>query len=255
MSKHGNMSTALHTETYQEQSKLAGYCRSGKTPEIKGVTPNRLHHYRRLVYNVVKDALASSYPLAVNLLNEKEWENLCQEFFENHACQDPQVWKMPFELIGYLEPLDHPLKNKYPHLMTLLLFEWKEVEYYMMPDRIQPSPSGTDIWSDAWALNAEAEVMTLEYPVHLKNARFISRTDSGQYFCLIFRQPVTGKVKFMNLSPFFAWLLAAMMANATAPEELFPVIQNQFGISDKDFLLQNISPLYQKLKQDGFLIF
>lgn len=248
------MSQALHAETHEAQSKLAAFCRSGREQHLPGLTPGRVHHYRRLVFNVVKDALGSSYPLTVNLLTAKEWENLCHEFFERHDCRDPQVWKMPYELVEYLETRDHELKDKYPHLMTLLLFEWKEVEYYMMPDRKQPAPGGGDIWNDPWTLNAEAEIMTLDYPVHLKNARFITRTDQGKYFCLIFRQCDTGKVKFMNLSPFFAWLLATMMAEPASLAELFPVIQSQFGIGEKDFLLQNITPFRRKLLQDGFLL-
>lgn len=248
------MSPALYTETHEVQSKLAAFCRSGREQQLPGVTPGRLHHYRRLVFNVVMDALGSSYPLAVNLLTAKEWENLCHEFFEVHDCRDPQVWKMPYELVEYLENRDHVLKEKYPHLMTLLLFEWKEVEYYMMPDRQQPAPAGKDILKDEWTLNAEAEIMTLPYPVHLKNARFITRTDQGQYFCLIFRQRETGKVKFMNLSSFFAWLLATIMAGPVSLEELFPVIQSQFGIGEKDFLIQNITPFHKKLVEDGFLL-
>jgi len=248
------MSQALQADSLDAQSKLAAYCRSGKEQNLPGITPNRLHHYRRLVFNVVKDALRSTYPLTHNMLTGKQWENLCHEFFEQHPCQDPQVWKMPYELIAYLDSRDHELKQEYPHLVTLLLFEWKELEYYMMPDREQPAFMSADMWKDPWALNAEAEVMTLDYPVHLKNARFISRTDCGHYFCLIFRQPVTGKIMFMDLSPFFAWMLATMMVEPISMEDIFPVMQSEFGIPSKDFIIQHTTPFHQKLAMDGFLL-
>lgn len=248
------MSQLLHAETKAEQGKLAAYCRDGKEPKIQGVTPNRLHHYRRLVYNVALEALSSTYPLTVNLLTEKEWSTLCHDFFEQHPCQDPQVWRMPFELIDYTETHAPELVQKYPLLLELLVFEWKEVEYYMMPDQSFPSASGTDPWNDTWALNPEAEIITLEYPLHMKNARFISPTDKGQYFCLIFRQPETFKVKFLNLSPFFAWMLASMMAEPASLSDLFPVIQSQFKLNDEQVLLQNVRPFYQKLLEDGMLV-
>lgn len=248
------MSQLLRAETKEQQSGLAEYCRTGNEASLAGTTHGRLSHYRRLVTGVVDDVLKSSYPLTKNLLTEKEWENLCDDFFATHKCLDPQVWKMPFELIAYTESHQSALCNKYPHLLELLHFEWKEVEYYMMPDRTFPKKTGADIWSDIWALNPESEIMTLTYPVHMKNARFISRTDHGQFFCLIYRQPETGKVMFLNLSPFFAWLLATMMAETTSVKELFPIIQSQFGINEQGSLIINIRPFYDKLIKDGMLI-
>lgn len=244
----------MQADTRAIQAKMVGFCRDGKEPEIQGVTPDRLHHYRRLVFNVIKDALSSTYPLTVNLLTEKEWGSLCHDFFEQHACQDPQVWKMPFELISYTENHKPELCKKYPFLLELLLFEWKEVEYYMMEDLPFPKASGSDPWEDTWTLNPEAEIMTLEYPLHTKNARFVSLTDKGQYFCLIFRQPKTYKVKFMNLSPFFAWMLASMMAEPASLNDLFPVIRSQFGIEDEELLKSNVRPFYEKLVADGLVI-
>lgn len=245
------MSQALHAETIEQQKRLAEYCRNGETPELDGITPNRIPEYRRLVFTIIEDALTRTYPLAVNLLSQKEWAVLCNDFFEFHPCRDPQVWKMPMELIEYVEETQTELNHKYPHLLELLRFEWKEVEYYMMPDLEFPPSAGDDIWNDYWALNPESEILTLSYPVHQKNARFISRTDEGQYFCLIFRQPNSGKVKFMNLSPFFAWMLATMLEEPCSLEELFPVIQSQFGISDKDFLIKQVRPFWEKLKEEG----
>ncbi len=247
------MSTHLKPETYEQQSRLAAYCRNGEQPALDGITPNRIGHYRRLVFNVVKDALTRSYPLAVNLLEEEEWAILCNDFFEFHPCQDPQVWKMPEELISFVQQERAHLCEKYPHLLELLRFEWKEVEYYMMPDRDWPIASKTNEWQDAWSLNPESEVLSLEYPVHLKNARQISEEDHGSYYCLVFRHEQTGKVHFMNLSPFFAWLIATMLETPVSPKSLLPVIEAQFGISDEPMLREQISKFHQKLVSDRMI--
>jgi uncharacterized protein len=248
------MSQSLHADTIEQQSLLAKFCRDGVEPSLEGVTDGRLHNYRRLVFGVVREALSSTYPLTVNLLTNKEWSVLIQEFFETHNCQDPQVWKMPLELIEFTEKHQSSLTKKYPLLIELLNFEWKEVEYYMMPDEQFPEERTSDFFSDPWIFNPESEILTLSYPLHLKNARFISISDEGQYFCLIFRQPETFKVKFLNLSPFFAWLIATMQTEPISVAELSPVIAREFGITDVQQLKQNIEPFYKKLCLDGMIL-
>lgn len=248
------MSRSMRTETIKQQQLLAKYCRDGVKPTLSGVTDGRLHNYRRLVLGVIREALSSTYPLTVNLLTQKEWSVLMQEFFEHHPCQDPQVWRMPFELIEYTKNNQPSLANKYPHLLELLHFEWNEVEYYMMPDRTRPEIKTTSFWNSHWVLNPESEILSLSYPLHQKNARFISISDKGTYFCLIFRQPETFKVKFIHLSPFFAWLLAVMKSDQVSLDELTPVITKEFGVSDQDTLKQNVEPFFNKLKTDGMIL-
>ena len=75
------MSQSLHIDTIEQQSLLAKFCRDGAEPSLEGITEGRLHNYRRLVFGVVREALSSTYPLTVNLLTNKEWSILIQEFF------------------------------------------------------------------------------------------------------------------------------------------------------------------------------
>ena len=58
----------MKDQTIEQQQLLAAYCRNGVDVEILGTTDGRLHNYRRLVFNVVRDALSSTYPLTYNLL-------------------------------------------------------------------------------------------------------------------------------------------------------------------------------------------
>ncbi len=244
----------LSDKTRRQQELLAAYARDGEAREIEGVTPGRIPHYRRLVFNVVRDALTSTYPLTVNLLIEKEWSILCQEFFAEHTCSDPQVWRMPEELIGYVAKSQTALCSSYPHLLDLLLLEWKEVEYYMMPDRIFEEKQTADPLHESWNLNPESEVVRFRYPVHLKNARYISRTDEGEFYCLIFRQPVSSKVKFMNLSPFLAWLMETLLQEpGLAPYELLPLIQEPYGSMDENTFAAQLTSFFEKLTEDGMV--
>ena len=194
----------LNKDTRHYQSSLADYCRTGDYQAIPGVKTAHVNQYRRLVYNVVDDMLQSAYPLTRELLTEEEWNELVQEFFSGHACQSPQVWYMPKELYEYLTQREaHPLLSKYPFLPDLLRLEWLEIALFMMEDR--PAVSGSK--GDLLVLNPEHELVHLQYPVHLKEAKQITANDKGDYFLVMFREPDSGDVQFMQLSPALAMMI------------------------------------------------
>lgn len=245
---------SLKAETKDQQSRLARYTRDGHEPELIGTTEGRTAHYRRLVMGVIREAMTSTYPLTVNLLTQKEWSVLYQEFFEEHDCQHPQVWRMPQELIQYTKEHQSELTRKYPHIIDLLRLEWLEAEYYMMPDRTWDTAITEDFWMTPWNLNPESQLLDLDYPVHLKNARFISLTDKGEFHCLIYRQSDTGKVKFINLSPFLNWLLNEMKVNPNVSLfELAPSISEHFGLTDIEALKVQLEKFFNKMKEEGMV--
>lgn len=82
----------LLSETFEAQSLLADYCRTGIRPEITGTNKN-ITRYRELVYNVVFDTLENAYPIAFQFIGEEKWHELVHDFFSNHKAQTPQVWK------------------------------------------------------------------------------------------------------------------------------------------------------------------
>mgnify|MGYP005838916787 CR=1 FL=1 len=190
----------LQQATFNAQSQLAAFCRTGNYSPIQGVNEKHVHQYRRLVFNVVEDSLQSAYPLTHNLLTAQEWDGLVNIFFSEHECQSPQVWQMPGELIPFMENTNHPLLEKYVCLKDLLLFEWLEVEVYMMED-LEATPFKTkgDLKNDKLVLNQELKILMLNYPVHLKNASEITEEDQGQYFACMHRDPESGRVEFSNL--------------------------------------------------------
>jgi len=148
---------------------------------------------------VVNGSLQSAYPLTYSLLGEEEWHKLAHTFFSSHRCQSPMVWEMPKELYEFVGEENYPLVKKYPFLTDLLLFEWKEVEIYMTK-YIEPYLfTEKRINNAGLVLNPEIQVLSLEYPVHLKNAKEVTQNDKGVYFVSLHREPETGRVLFTNM--------------------------------------------------------
>lgn len=248
------MNNLLLKDTYAQQSCLANYCRTGEMLPIKGLTENRVNTYRRLVYNVIDDTLQSAFPLMHDLLTEEEWNKSVDTFFSNHACQSTSVWKMPFEFYQFIENNENILKEKYPFLTELLLFEWMEIEVYMMEDKIFPHTKAEGEWGkDIIEFNPEFKLLPLTYPVHLKKPNEINDKDKSQYYLLIFREQESGKVQFMNLSVYFAWLIEKIEIGKKPLIKILKEAVNIFG-TEHQILLSNTLPFLEELKNKQFII-
>lgn len=248
------MNELLREDTNIQQSRLANYCRTGELLPIKGLTDNRVHTYRRLVYNVIDDTLQSAFPLTHDLLTEEEWNESVDTFFSNHACQSTSVWKMPFEFYQFIESDKYELKNKYPLLTELLLFEWLEVELYMMEDKIIPTTKSEGaLVTDIIEFNPEFRLLRLSYPVHLKNPNQIIAEDKGEYFVLIFRERESGMIQFINLSMFFTWTIEKINIEALPLKNVLEEAEKIFKI-DYQTLLKNTLPFFEELKNKQFIL-
>ena len=248
------MNNLLHKDTYNQQSNLAHYCRTGELLPIKGLTDNRVHHYRRLVYNVIDDTLQSAFPLTLDLLSDEEWNDLVNTFFSSHECKSNSIWQMPFEFYQFVEQSELELKSKYVFLEELLLFEWTEIEVYMMEDKTFPAARINGAWlDDLISFNPEFKLLQLNYPVHLKNPNEISEDDAKEYYVLIFREPNTGKVQFIDLSFFFARLIEKLNGSDETLIDLLTDAEKIFGIG-KEILINNTLPFLDELREKQFIV-
>ncbi|MCL4549396.1 MAG: putative DNA-binding domain-containing protein [Bacteroidetes bacterium] len=248
------MNNLLHNDTYIQQSNLAHYCRTGELLPIKGLTDNRVHHYRRLVYNVIDDTLQSAFPLTFDLLSEEEWNGLVNMFFSSHDCKSTSIWQMPFEFYQFVERSELELKSKYIFLEELLLFEWSEIEIYMMEDKTFPAAGINDDWLyEVISFNPEFKLLQLNYPVHSKNPNEITEDDKREYYVLLFREPGTGKVQFIDISFFFAWLIEKINDGNKTLDGTLSDAEKLFGIG-KEILINNTLPFLEELKQKQFIL-
>lgn len=221
----------LTDKTKSIQHAFSVYCRTGEATDIPVQSTERLSHYRRLVFNVVKNTLTQAYPIACKLLGEKEWNNLVYRFFADHDCQHPQVWRMPRELIDFVTKSGYHSGINLPHLPELLLLEWLEIEVHTMPDvHIAPfSTALNDIMHEPLRITPYYKLTQFKYPVH-KTHQLNPAEHAGVYFVLLFRNDETGKVHFTQIHPPFAVLLDTLIQNPeTTATEVLGAVE---GISD-----------------------
>jgi len=247
----------LLEKTRRNQEKLGTYCRTGEDTGIEGARADRLPQYRRLVFNVVKSNLKNAFPLCAKIMGEEEFTRLVQDFFQLHDCKTPSIWKLPAELLEHARV--HHLAEKFgrPYLDDLLLFEWMEIEVYTMPDEeIKPFSCEGDLLKDLLYVNPEHRLINLTYPVHMKAAGEQEK-NKGNYFLLLYREPGSGKVKFINLSPLHVWIFEQLLPEEFALEDLIQKARNIFSINDVERLENEMVNFIAHLKQTkailGFL--
>lgn len=243
----------LKADTEIYQGTLAEYCRTGgEQPLLPGTTAGRLHHYRRLVFNVVLDALGSSYPIASDWLGS-EWEQLAEEFFASHTCRESQIWRMPHELIDYLNHTGSGWYKRYPVLRDLLEFEWLETEVYMMENAALPEYHTQGDWLyDRLAFHPDFRMAGFRYPVHTTAPAQIDPAQTGAFFVLLFREPDTNNVRFLDLSAVHVHVLEQVMEGARL-KEMLPSLAETLGMEVYPLQLhvvEFLSDLYRK----GFIL-
>ena len=215
----------LRKETIAIQEELGEYCRTGQERELPGITPGRIHHYRRLISNVVNDTLHTAFPITVAALGESQWEELVQDFFTEGIPQTPQVWKLPFEFYEYHAGRETGKRMDLPFLDDLLYFEWMEIEIHTMPDRPYPQfVSEGDLFQDRLAFNPEYEIVQLEYPIHTHPVSEAIHM-KGDHFALLYRLPESGHVQFLGLSALNVYIITRLQEEKVALNE----IKNEFA--------------------------
>lgn len=235
----------LNPTTHKIQSDLAIYCRSGNRTDLPGVNERGLRQYHRLVNNIINDSLEAAFPITRKLLQSDEWSNLVQEFFIRHACVSPQVWWMPHEFYRYIVDNNHSIINNYPILPDLLMFEWLEVELFMMEDLQPETKQKKQTPRDLLVLNPEHRLVRFNYPVHLKISSQIKPDDQGDYFLLLHREPETGKVIFTDVSVFFARMIEILGQRPSNAKELISITAADFNLDLNEPLEQLVDAFIQ----------
>lgn len=222
---------SLLPETHEIQGKLAMYCRDGNSIALPGTKQKGLEQYRRLVFNIINDNLESAFPIAFEYLPEEHWQKLVYDFFSMHKCTTYQVWKIPFEFFRFVEKKDYQAQLNIPYLNDLLFFEWTEMELYNMEDEDQkPYKTEGDYLNEQIVFNSEFRLLKLDYPLHLmKPGEALNK--KGNYFVLLFREAGSGKIQFVNLSVWLAFIIEQMHFNQSTLKGLLLQAPSLFGES------------------------
>ncbi|MCW3078282.1 MAG: hypothetical protein JWO32_2891 [Bacteroidetes bacterium] len=245
----------LKEETYSQQALLAHYCRSGVEPsELININKDNLYQYRRLCINITSDIIETAYPITHSFLDSEIWNKLVYDFFAEHKCQTPQVWRMPLEFYDYCIAKNIGEKLNAPFLNDLLYFEWLELDVHTMEDIAYPATlSGSDWLNKKIALNPEHRLIKLTYPVHITSPADGLAEKKGDYFLLIYREKESGNVQFVDLSMFYTYILENLI-NGSLLKDILMEANTLFQINDIELLNKRALEFIEDLKKRNFIV-
>ncbi len=243
----------LKEDTHAQQSKLAEYCKTGIKPELIGIIDENLHHYRRLVFNIGIDTIETAYPITYRFLPDEIWDKLVYDFYAEHKCKTPQVWRMPLEFYEYCVEKDLQSKLNIPFLNDLLYFEWLEMEMHTMEDIQYPSYTSEGNWLDnVLVLNPEHKLVKFNYPVHVLAATELEGK-AGDYFLLMYREKESGRIQCMDLSILYAYILEQVQ-NGGSLQAILTEADSLFQINNFELLKEHALTFINDLKHRQFIL-
>jgi len=238
----------LKTDTKNIQEKLANYTRNGELIDLQGTRKDRLHHYRRLTFNIQLQTMEQAFPIAYSIFEFDDWKSIVHSFFMNHDAQTPQIWKLPFEFYQFVKDNKYSTKFNFPFLNDLLLFEWVEIEVHTMQDEQQPEfVSSGNILNDIIVINPEYRLNKLEYPVHKVKPQEITSELKGDYFLLTYREKESGTVHFMDLSVLHTFAFEKIVIERKTISIIIDEATTLFGTENKDFIYKSIREFVELL--------
>lgn len=243
----------LKKETKTIQHQLADYCKGNHNEEIPGVKQDRLHHYKRLIYNIIDDAIESAYPIARSILSDEQWKEIIDSFIKEHQCHHPQLFRMPGELIEFVQLKKFDKKFNLPHLIDTLHFEWAEVEIHSMKDEDLPKTNTKgDFLNSTISFSPYCQLLCLSYPIHRLNSIDITKS-KGEYFILVYREE-NGTVQYHELTALTYFIISNLAEeNLTLLELLTPLLNDKSDSEIKEWYSQGISFL-NELKELGVVL-
>lgn len=240
----------LKKETKEIQGELATYCQTGELRPVAGARVDRLHHYRRLIYNIVDDALESAYPITYSNIDKTIWREMIDCFIAEHNCRHPQLFRMPGEFVDFVQERDFAGKYELPFLNDLLQFEWVEVEVHTMADQVIPeSNANGNFTHEPLVFIPYVKLLHLNYPIHHLSQVDLSESE-GDYFLLVYRQE-NGTVQYVELNE-LTYVILDEMIHYESPlfEALDPHLAD-VGVKIKNSFFQNALQFLHRLKEMG----
>ncbi len=243
----------LLPETYFYQGQLSDYCRSGELVDIKGANKDRLPQYRRLVFNVVKSNLENAFPICQKTVGEKIWSEIVFDFFKNHNCRSPYIWKMPLEFVDYARENDWDNKYEKPYLSDLLLFEWLEIELFTREDSKLPGiQEEGHFFENDIVLNPALRLEQFSYPVHHFDVNK-PLSGVGNYYILGFRHPESYEVKFMEISPLHVFILNRISSEGNISTHFWNEIESAFHLERSEEITRHVQYFLTEMRTFGVI--
>lgn len=197
----------------QLQLELTAWLRRPHLAAQPAMPLPRLSVYRDLLFNNVEGFLETAFPIMQSLLEEDDWRMFTQRFFAEHACASPYFRDISYEFLTWLQAHFDEFKTQWPWLLELVHFEWAELAADCAETAVPVYKQG-DITREVPVLTPALWVLAYEWPVHLFSQKPLMLEKPPLPSYLILWRSLEDHVKFLEISPTMAQLIASLQHNS-----------------------------------------
>lgn len=243
----------------RQQYAFAAHIRNPEQfPRPNGIEARRMTVYRELFYNNVESFIANTYPVLRQIMAEKHWHAMVQDYFANHLAQTPLFPEMPREFLKYLEQERKPQPDDPPFLIELAHYEWVELALSLLDDKIDYiaiDPVG-DLLEGVPIVSHLAWVLSYRFPVHKISPTFQpQQADPTNPTYLVVYRDKAFEIQFIETNSTTAHLLQHITHNSNqSGRMILQRIAAEMNHPQPDLIVEYGAQLMQQLKEQGILL-
>ena len=230
-----------------------------RNPRPEDVEERRMAVYRDLFFKNIQGFVERSFPVTVRLLGPGTLRELSYAFFSQHGCHTPYFHKIGQEFVDYLSRGHVGEPDVPPFLAELAHYEWTDVRVRLSTEAVPHDPNRIDPDGDLLeypvVLSPASELCVYAYPVHrISQSHQPQQKPENPTFLFAFRNSA-GKVRFMELNPVTARLIALLKDQPDIPaRSQLDRIAAELGRDSPEAVVDGGRQVLERLRERGAIL-
>ncbi len=224
--KHPSLAAVLPYQT--SQLAFSHWLRQPTAaPLPTGIEARRMQVYRDLVFNNIESFLEHSYPIAIAMLPEVDWDFLVSAFFQYGQCDSPYYYDISLHFRDFFDQLMaepevaefsgqdvafsiRAIALRAPWLRELLHYEWMALYVDMAETTWQPRNEHHD---RALILRTTCWILGYQYAVHTWSVDEFPAEPEPQPTCLLIYRTPDFQTRAYPIHPLWAYLIELIQSD------------------------------------------
>lgn len=226
----------------------------------------RFETYRKHISVGLLGGIEDAFPVLRSLVSEAEWNGLLNDFYLKRLTRSPIARRVFREFSYYLQKRYRgPLLKRLPYLRELADYENVDLRLFYDVDRPVPALDVKDVGSVTDptlllglvpVLNPHHVLHVYRWPVHRICREFSSpkQVKPGRYALLVYRDPETLQVRFLEANPLVAEFVGRMRPGRSTVEALLGALIRRHRPADPRAFVTEAIGVLSFLKEKGVLL-
>ena len=222
-----------------------------------GIEDRRMGIYRELLYNNIEGFISNGFPIIRSIYNDEDWNHMVRDFFASHESHSPYFLEISQEFIDYLQNEREPRDEDPAGLIELAHYEWVEMALHVSDESIDMDNinANGDLLSQRPVFSPVAWPLVYQFPVHTMGPENLPDEAPEQATYLVVYRNRNDEVKFLELNPITARLIALLQENESYNgEQAIEHIIEEMAHPNPEVVTQGGLAALQELQQYGIIL-